>query len=210
MPTTSVPVASNVAFFAKTTLVSFSGRIIFNQTSVNIGSGYNTGSGLFTCPHAGIYMFAFGIDSHGHSVQTYLIRNGRAVGVAAITDPKLSSIDDSSTAFAVLRLNTNDEVVVQRAGSQDPNNGFFAGWQISPLDSKSLVLCGKHLFDLDTTWKLKMSYRIKIWENCSLFVGLFCYFYKCIVWYYMCLIFSWRSSFHGSAEQQLLFKPDSF
>lgn len=96
-------------------------------------------------------MFAFGIDSHGHGVQTYLTRNGRAVGVAAITDPKLSSIDDSSTAFAVLRLNTNDEVVVQRDGSQGPNNGFFAGWQISPLDSRSLVLSGKHLFDLDTT-----------------------------------------------------------
>nr|XP_011455845.2 uncharacterized protein LOC105348215 isoform X2 [Crassostrea gigas] len=132
--TTSAPVSSNVAFFAKTTLVSSSGRIIFNQTSVNIGGGYNAGSGLFTCPHAGIYMFAFGIDSHGYSVQTYLTRNGRAVGVAAITDPKMSSIDDSSTAFAVLRLNTNDEVVVQRDGSQDPNNGFFAGWQISPLD----------------------------------------------------------------------------
>lgn len=150
MPTTSVPVASNVAFFAKTTLVSFSGRIIFNQTSVNIGSGYNTGSGLFTCPHAGIYMFAFGIDSHGHSFPAYLIRNGRSVGVAAITDPKLVSID-SSTTFAVLRLNTNDEVFVQRNGIRRPNNGFFAGWQISPLDSRSLVLCGKHLFDLDTT-----------------------------------------------------------
>lgn len=138
--TTSAPVPSNVAFFAKTTSVSSSGRIIFNLTSVNIGGGYNVASGLFTCPHAGIYMFAYGIESHGHRVQTYLTRNGRAVGVAAITDPKMSSIDDSSTAFAALRLNTNDEVVVQRDGSRDPNNGFFAGWQISPLDSRSLVL----------------------------------------------------------------------
>lgn len=106
-------------------------------------------------------MFAFGIDSHGLGVQTYLTRNGRAVGVAAITDPKLSSIDDSSTAFVVLRLNTNDEVVVQGDGSQDPNNGFFAGWQISPLDSRSLVLSGK---------RKKLSYKMNEKTALCLFV----------------------------------------
>nr|XP_022294043.1 uncharacterized protein LOC111104384 [Crassostrea virginica] len=133
--TTPVPVTTmNVAFFAQFTTVLSGGRIVFNNMTVNLGNGYNPGTGVFRSPQSGLYMFAFGISSHGNSVQTYLTKNGRAVGVSAITDPKGITVDDSSTSFAVLRLDRDDEISVNRYSAQDPNSGFFAGWKISPLD----------------------------------------------------------------------------
>lgn len=150
MPTSTTPApvtTMNVAFFAQFTTVLSGGRIVFNNMTVNLGNGYNPGTGVFRSPQSGLYMFAFGISSHGNSVQTYLTKNGRAVGVSAITDPKGITVDDSSTSFAVLRLDRDDEISVNRYSAQDPNSGFFAGWKISPLDSMSVyILTLKYLF----------------------------------------------------------------
>ncbi|XP_055997160.1 uncharacterized protein LOC125648058 isoform X1 [Ostrea edulis] len=130
--TTSTPPPShNIAFFTQNTnSVSGDGDLTFNETVINVGNGYTSASGMFTCSQAGLYMFAWNIASHGYGAQTNLLKNGYPVGVAAITDPRSSSVDDSSTSFAVLRLNTNDKVNVHRYASGRTSSSFFAGWRI--------------------------------------------------------------------------------
>ena len=165
MSTTPAPVtAMNVAFFAQSTTVLSGGRIVFNNMTVNLGNGYNPGTGVFRSPQSGLYMFAFGIHSHGNSVQTYLTKNGRAVGVSAITDPKGSTVDDSSTSFAVLRLDRDDEISVNRYSGRDPNSGFFAGWKISPLDSRFYIYIStlKYLFFIERKSAMKKNFDMCI------------------------------------------------
>lgn len=85
-------------------------------------------------------MFAWNIASHGYGAQTNLLKNGYPVGVAAITDPRSSSVDDSSTSFAVLRLNTNDKVNVHRYASGRTSSSFFAGWRIDNHHSEYIII----------------------------------------------------------------------
>ncbi|XP_061183035.1 uncharacterized protein LOC133191299 [Saccostrea echinata] len=129
----------SVAFFTQnnqTVTGPGSRDIIFDQTAINIGGGYASSTGIFLCPQAGLYMFAWGIVSHGNGVDTSLMKNGYPVGVAAITDPKASTVDDSSTSFAVLRLNKNDKINVHQFSGSRTISSFFAGWKIydGPLD----------------------------------------------------------------------------
>ncbi|XP_061181040.1 uncharacterized protein LOC133189656 [Saccostrea echinata] len=136
----SAPYTSySVAFFTQnnqTVTGPGSRDIIFDQTAINIGGGYASSTGIFLCPQAGLYMFAWGIVSHGNGVDTSLMKNGYPVGVAAITDPKASTVDDSSTSFAVLRLNKNDKINVHQFSGSRTISSFFAGWKIydGPLD----------------------------------------------------------------------------
>jgi hypothetical protein len=83
-------------------------------------------------------MFAWNIASHGYSARTSLFQNGLPVGVAANTDPKTSSVDDSSTSFAILRLNRNDMVNVHGFSGRSSSR-FFAGWRIDENESEYLL-----------------------------------------------------------------------
>ncbi|XP_062614859.1 uncharacterized protein LOC134276634, partial [Saccostrea cucullata] len=131
------PTSYHVAFFTQNNhSVSGSRDLTFDQTAINIGGGYVSSTGVFLCPQAGLYMFAWGIASHGSGVDTSLMKNGYPVGVAAITDPKASVVDDSSTSFAVLRLNKDDKINVHQFSGSRGIDSFFAGWKIydSPID----------------------------------------------------------------------------
>jgi hypothetical protein len=141
--TTSTPVTSptaptsyNVAFFAQNTKVFASGigDLTFNETVINVGSGFNSATGEFICPQAGLYMFAWNIASHGYTCKTNLFKNGSPTGVAAISDAKTSIVDDSSTSFAILRLKRGDRINVHGFGGTTSSR-FFAGWRIDEHDS---------------------------------------------------------------------------
>jgi hypothetical protein len=130
-----------VAFFAQTPVgghVSAVGNLAFKETVINEGNGYNSAYREFGCPQAGLYMFAWNIASHGYSARTSLFQNGLTVNVDANTDPRTATMDDSSTSFAILRLNRNDRINVH-GHSGKTTSRFFAGWRIDENNREYLL-----------------------------------------------------------------------
>jgi hypothetical protein len=141
--TSTVPPFYHVAFFAQTTVSGTAvGDLTFNETVINVGNAFNSANGEFSCPQTGLYMFAWNIASHGYSAKSSLFKNGLTVNVAANTDPKTSSVDDSSTSFAILRLSRNDRINVHGYSGRTSSR-FFAGWKIDENDGEYLSFQGE-------------------------------------------------------------------
>ncbi|XP_041375033.1 multimerin-2-like [Gigantopelta aegis] len=82
----------------------------FNNVNINIGSGYNNGSGVFRAPVSGIYLILLQVYSKPqHHVALSLYKQGTAVNEAVAGTGGYQS----STVAEMLHLNQGEDVWVQ-------------------------------------------------------------------------------------------------
>ncbi|XP_041374695.1 complement C1q tumor necrosis factor-related protein 3-like [Gigantopelta aegis] len=82
----------------------------FNKVDVNIGNGYNNGSGLFRAPVGGVYLFFLQVYSKpGQIVSLYLMKQGTVVNEA------VAGLDgyQSNTVAEMIHLNKGEDVWAQ-------------------------------------------------------------------------------------------------
>nr|XP_020441790.1 caprin-2-like [Monopterus albus] len=90
--------------------------IIYNNVFLNLGGGYNVGTGIFTVPRSGVYTIAISIYSDAGAAGSLLAAcaslqvNGQLV--AASTDKNSYDQEDSATIVVVLQLRAEDQVAV--------------------------------------------------------------------------------------------------
>lgn len=88
----------------------------FNHTFLNLGGGYNSMSGIFTVPHAGLYSLALTVYSDAGTRGSKLAAcarlqvNGRVV--AGAREKNNLDHEDSSSAAVALHLKAGDQVAV--------------------------------------------------------------------------------------------------
>jgi len=113
--------------------------VIYNSTTQNIGSNFNTSTGKFTAPVAGMYIFQASVYSAGGTnfTQAWLVVNGaRALYIDQLYSTTGATI---FSATFLIYLNANDTVGYHPYNSTDTNqtinaannHTWFKGYLIS-------------------------------------------------------------------------------
>jgi len=102
----------------------------FDQAYHNIGSHYNTSTGLFTCPVAGNYVFTCGVYVGGVSVeQLWLVKNG--VRQPTLSFANAGTSGDRSVGTYIVRCSANDTIGVCPYASPSTTGTVFANFHHS-------------------------------------------------------------------------------
>jgi hypothetical protein len=101
------------------TITTAPGIIVFNVIETNVGSHYNSGTGAFTAPIAGRYLFMF-TGSSTATADFILQRNGLNTGFQGYSYSAVSTVEVCSSSLAILTLAANDVV---RMNSVSPYRG---------------------------------------------------------------------------------------
>ena len=122
-----------IHFDVKLTSGTSSGTIKFNSVQENVGSGYNTGTGYFTAPIAGVYCFTGALLQTNSSGQFDVnIRyngatstKGQSMRIAGVGNHTTLQITET------LKMNANDYVYIDvSSGSVHiGGSGNWTGWQ---------------------------------------------------------------------------------
>lgn len=116
--------------------LSFTGGnvLVFNTTSYNVGSHYNTSTGLFTAPVSGNYIFSASVYQSGGAYQIWFIINGNRERTFGFT----GSADNILPGSSVVYLTANSTIGITswsnaeaRTLYADGNHTFFRGALIS-------------------------------------------------------------------------------
>ncbi|XP_055042201.1 C1q-related factor [Misgurnus anguillicaudatus] len=83
----------------------------FNNVITNLGGGYDSSTGTFTCKTPGAYHFSYHIVKSGQSLRVDLILNDQTVVASALAVDALHT--DTASNSAVLQLKTGDRVFVR-------------------------------------------------------------------------------------------------
>ena len=128
-----------VAFTASRTrqIDSHIGKIIFDKVLTNAGGAYSGNTGIFTCPHDGVYVFTWTLRTQGgQGCSTHPNINGvQQISLDAHVD--LGGVPSyaysQSTMSGTFRLSKGDRVYIQTAGCTlflpSPHNAF-SGWKL--------------------------------------------------------------------------------
>ena len=106
------------------------GTIIFNATTSNVGSHYNTSTGIFTAPIAGLYQFnfvGFGCDD---TVGSYLGNNSAYVTL----------INQTTSANLTRSYSANS------GASNYPNLSFSCAHQLAANDEVYISVGGRYVY----------------------------------------------------------------
>ncbi|XP_045183080.1 complement C1q-like protein 4 isoform X2 [Mercenaria mercenaria] len=89
--------------------------VAFDRVWINLGNGYNNNTGIFTCPHAGVYVFIYhGLSQYTGQMWLDLYKNG-AYEVTAYAH---NTVDYASASNAILlSLKLGDQVYIRGHGS---------------------------------------------------------------------------------------------
>ncbi|KAK7133293.1 hypothetical protein R3I94_015233 [Phoxinus phoxinus] len=104
----------------------------FSDVITNLGSGYDSSTGAFTCKTAGVYYFNFHIMKSGQNLRVDLVLNDQTIVVSAVAVDVLHT--DTASNSAVLQLKAGDRVYVQlknsEVGKRDSQSRFssFSGY----------------------------------------------------------------------------------
>lgn len=112
-----------------TNYTTASSTMVFNTTDFNVGSGYSTSTGVFTCPVAGMYMFSYNLFSlTGNTCNIDLLHESAIVSRSEIQDS--TSGYQSTGATVLIECAANDEVkLFLNSGQVHTNTGLnhFSG-----------------------------------------------------------------------------------
>ena len=102
------------AFMARRTSLQSAGVIIFDTAMVNIGSHYNTSTGVFTAPVAGVYSFSPVVLSDMDGTNQFFVTAIRVNGSSYAQEQVHTDLDnDFGGSFTVIAsLSASDEVDV--------------------------------------------------------------------------------------------------
>ena len=116
---------------------SAGGYVKFNNASSNIGSGYNSSTGLFTAPVAGTYVFTttfFMHTSYGNSTDSYwgIYKNGSPL---LTTNHGYQGYDGGQSASVIMQMSAGDTAgvyvisgaIVSYVGEYNSFSGFMVG-----------------------------------------------------------------------------------
>jgi hypothetical protein len=107
-----------------------SGDIVLDTTTVNSGSNYATGTGLYTAPSAGDYFFQVNFRRGGTGSATiYFELNGTQQASSNMTYSGTSST--TATFSLILTLSTSDTIGWVSGNNIAPENCKFFGWKMS-------------------------------------------------------------------------------
>ncbi|KAK3775000.1 hypothetical protein RRG08_036294 [Elysia crispata] len=113
-------------------------KVVYDTIFVNVGGGYDSTTGVFTCPTPGLYMFQFHALSHSSSNMWLELHHNYAY-VSSIW----GHIDQDYAAASnsvILRLAKNDQVYIQTAdqtdlyGATSEVYGTFSGYLIAAVN----------------------------------------------------------------------------
>uniref|UniRef100_A0AAY4DGS0 C1q domain-containing protein n=1 Tax=Denticeps clupeoides TaxID=299321 RepID=A0AAY4DGS0_9TELE len=85
----------------------------FTDVITNLGGGYDSSTGKFTCPSPGVYHFSYRVMKMGSRLKTELVLNTVVASAAAVD--RLNS--ETAANSAVLKLNKGDQVFVRLQSS---------------------------------------------------------------------------------------------
>lgn len=89
----------------------------FNKVLLNDGNAFNVHTGIFSCPHSGVYLFTFNIETYGNGfIHTKLVVDGENQ-LDAVTWGLQST--DMSGNTAILRITAGQSVWVATYYSND-------------------------------------------------------------------------------------------
>lgn len=90
--------------------------IVYKHVFLNLGDGYNVGTGIFTAPRSGVYSLVLTIYSDGGPSGTPLAAcanlqvNGQVV--YALLEQNGQDLEDSATVVMAMKLRAGDQVAV--------------------------------------------------------------------------------------------------
>lgn len=114
--------------------------LIFDIAKTNVGSAYNTNSGLFTSPQHGIYVFSWTISSDKNGFVFSEIEINSTPFGSILTNSQEISDEHTSTGIVVAEVNQGDVVyirtnpnasVVGKILSNVNHRTSFSGWKIN-------------------------------------------------------------------------------
>jgi hypothetical protein len=106
--------------------VSAVATIVFNHTSWNLGSAYNTSTGIFTAPVTGVYFFYSAALITGASAEIRILINGSFVCGGRNSG---SAYAETCYTSLVYPLSAGDQAIVQVASGTVYGGGAFTEFQ---------------------------------------------------------------------------------
>lgn len=86
--------------------------LVFDVARNNIGNGYNTGTGFFTAPVAGSYVFFLGMQRHGDDESTFIASIVKGTTTIGVTEAGYSPFEHGSM-LVTTHLERGDTVCVK-------------------------------------------------------------------------------------------------
>ena len=105
------------------------------QSVVDNGNIYDSNKGIFTCPEAGIYVFAFAVEaSHNRDFMVYFYRGGSKQSLIGVWPDASNGVNaDTSSTLQMIRMSRGDTIYLYPADSDgilEPLHSTFSGWRI--------------------------------------------------------------------------------
>ncbi|VDI49698.1 Hypothetical predicted protein [Mytilus galloprovincialis] len=106
------------AYISKNVIPGAGERLVFDVTKANQGSGYNSNTGVFTCPKTGMYVFVWVVRMVTAEHSTELMINNSVYGSTFLRAKK--GDDGSVSGTVVAHVSKGDTVYVR-------NHSVYAG-----------------------------------------------------------------------------------
>ena len=105
------------------------------QSVVDNGNVYDSNKGIFTCPEAGIYVFAFAVEaSHNRDFMVYFYRGGSKQSLIGVWPDASNGVNaDTSSTLQMIRMSRGDTIYLYPSdsdGTLEPLHSTFSGWRI--------------------------------------------------------------------------------
>ncbi|XP_062570590.1 complement C1q and tumor necrosis factor-related protein 9A-like [Saccostrea cucullata] len=136
-------IPDQIAFHAVAYSNSGPGVVIFDHVISNIGSRYDSSSGIFTVPTTGFYVFSWSIETYEQLTEAALLVNGIEIRISK--SDEIASYYDTITSFAILILIIKGKVWDKvKSGRAEAMQTMFSGWIINQRDSTAFYASITH------------------------------------------------------------------
>ncbi|XP_071153311.1 complement C1q-like protein 4 [Mytilus edulis] len=125
------------AYISKHVFPGAGRRLVFDVTKTNEGKGYNSHTGVFTCPKSGMYVFIWAIRVWSGEHSTELMINDSVYGSTFLRAK--NGDDESVSGTVVAHVSKGDTVYVRnhsvfagdgKIGSNLHGKPTFSGWLV--------------------------------------------------------------------------------